>query len=99
MDIAGMVNLGIQLLSGLITGNATGAALKDKKDLGTLGNSISGLVGGGLGGLILSLFQGTGLSELQNLDVASIISSVVSGGAGGGVLTALIGMLKKSMGK
>lgn len=98
MDIASIVNLGIQLLSGLISGNVTGAASKDKS-LGAVGNSIAGLAGGGLGGLILSLLGGEGLSGLQHLDWQSILASIVSGGVGGGVLTPIIGAIKKAMGK
>jgi uncharacterized membrane protein YeaQ/YmgE (transglycosylase-associated protein family) len=40
-----LINLIIQLVAGAIGGNAAGNALKDY-DLGMLGNSISGAVGG-----------------------------------------------------
>ena len=43
----------IQLISGAIGGNAAGAALKNQS-LGTIGNSIAGIVGGGIGGQLLS---------------------------------------------
>ena len=43
------VNLIISLLSGAVGGNVAGAAMKDKS-LGTLGNSLSGILGGGIGG-------------------------------------------------
>lgn len=99
MDI---VNLIIQLVSGLIGGNATGAALKEKS-LGVLGNSITGLLGGGLGGLVVKLIEGAGSAAAtggaDNLDVGSIIGSILGGGVGGGALTAIVAFIKKAMGK
>jgi uncharacterized membrane protein YeaQ/YmgE (transglycosylase-associated protein family) len=49
MDI---VPLLISLLSGAVGGNVAGAALKDQS-LGTLGNSLAGIIGGGAGSTIL----------------------------------------------
>jgi uncharacterized membrane protein YeaQ/YmgE (transglycosylase-associated protein family) len=83
----------IQLVSGAIGGNVAGALLKGK-NLGALGNSIAGIVGGvgaaqGLNaaGVDLAGMMGGG-------DLGSIISSIVSGGLGGGVLMAIVGLLK-----
>ena len=45
MDIT---NLIIQAVSGAVGGNVAGAAMKDKS-LGPVGNSLAGLVGGGIG--------------------------------------------------
>jgi uncharacterized membrane protein YeaQ/YmgE (transglycosylase-associated protein family) len=47
-----IVNLIIQLISGVVAGNAAGAALKDY-NLGNLGNTIAGAIGGVGGGQIL----------------------------------------------
>ena len=44
-----IVNLIIQLISGVVGGNAAGAALKDY-NLGNLGNTIAGAIGGVGGG-------------------------------------------------
>jgi uncharacterized membrane protein YeaQ/YmgE (transglycosylase-associated protein family) len=44
-----IVNLIIQLVAGAAGGNLAGSLLK-RYNLGTLGNSIAGIVGGGLGG-------------------------------------------------
>ncbi len=44
-----IIALIIQLLSGAAGGNLAGKLIK-KIDLGTLGNSIAGILGGGLGG-------------------------------------------------
>src|SRR5262245_19524042 len=48
-----LINLIVQLIAGAIGGNAEGNALKDY-DLGTLGNTISGGIGGVAGGTVLS---------------------------------------------
>ena len=55
-----IVNLIIQLIAGVVGGNAAGAALKDY-NLGNLGNTIAGAiggVGGGAGGAILTIIAG-----------------------------------------
>ena len=44
-----MLAIIIQLIAGAIGGNAAGAVLKNQS-LGGLGNTIAGVVGGGLGG-------------------------------------------------
>jgi uncharacterized membrane protein YeaQ/YmgE (transglycosylase-associated protein family) len=92
-----MVNIIIQLISGAIGGNGAGALMK-KLSLGTIGNSIVGILGGGLGGQLMGLL-GIGTAAAGGLDLNSIISSVVSGGVGGGALMAIIGAVKKAIGK
>jgi len=47
-----IINLIIQLIAGVVGGNAAGAALKDY-NLGNLGNTIAGAIGGVGGGQIL----------------------------------------------
>jgi uncharacterized membrane protein YeaQ/YmgE (transglycosylase-associated protein family) len=49
MDITSLL---IQLVSGAVGGNIAGMGLK-KYSLGTLGNSIAGILGGGIGAQIL----------------------------------------------
>ncbi len=90
------MELVIQLIAGAIGGNAAGALLKNQS-LGTLGNSIAGIVGGGLGGQILAAL-GTG-GAASGTDLAGIVQSVLSGGAGGGVLMVVVGILKNLMAK
>jgi hypothetical protein len=86
----------IQLLSGALGGNAVGTLIK-KLSLGTVLNSIVGIVGGGLGGQILGLL-GLG-SGTEGLDMAGILGSIASGGVGGGVLLVIIGLIKKALAK
>jgi uncharacterized membrane protein YeaQ/YmgE (transglycosylase-associated protein family) len=86
----------IQLVSGAVGGNAAGALMKNLS-LGTVGNSIVGILGGGLGGQILGMLGiATGSGDM---DIGSIVGSVASGGVGGGVLLAIIGAVKNALGK
>lgn len=89
-----MMELIIQLIGGAIGGNAAGAAMKERS-LGTLGNSLAGIVGGGLGGQILNAVLGMGGGG--GLDIGSIISSLAGGGVGGGIVMLVVGVLKNMM--
>lgn len=102
-----ILNLLIGLISGAVGGNITGAAAPDKS-LGTLGNTISGLLGGGLGSYLL---QATGLlthaatvanttaQSAGGLDLASLLGDIAGGGVGGALLTFIVGLIKNSMDK
>ena len=92
MDIVSLI---VQLISGAVGGNLAGAALKNVS-LGPVGNSIVGILGGGIGGQLLSMLV-AGAATGGGLDAASIISSVASGGVGGGVLMAIIGLIRQQM--
>ena len=70
----------IQLASGAIGGNAAGK-LMPKQSLGTVGNSIAGIVGGGLGGQLLGMLGIGGDAAAGSMDVTSIITSIAGGGA------------------
>jgi hypothetical protein len=65
-------------------------------DLGTIGNIISGLVGGGVLGQIVTLALPSVVAAAQsgNLSIGGIVSQVIAGGAGGAILTAIIGAIK-----
>jgi hypothetical protein len=98
----GIVGLIIQLISGAVGGNVAGVALK-QYDLGTIGNSIAGIVGGGVGAQIIGALLGGG-GEAANVlgpggfDIGTLIAQIASGGVGGGVLMVIIGMIKQAMG-
>jgi uncharacterized membrane protein YeaQ/YmgE (transglycosylase-associated protein family) len=66
--------------------------------LGTAGNSICGILGGGLGGAILN-YLGVNANPDGGFDLMSILGSAASGGVGGGVVLAIIGFIKSAMGK
>lgn len=84
-----MTELIISLLTGAVGGNLAGALLK-KFSMGTLWNSVVGILGGGLGAQLLGML---------GLDIGGIVGSLAGGTAGGGVLMAIIGMVKNAMNK
>lgn len=99
MDI---INAIISLISGAIGGNIAGAAMP-QKNLGTIVNTIAGLIGGGLGEFIL---KAAGIIATANVagagteaDISSIIASIATGGISGGVLTAIIALIKDAVQK
>ena len=83
----------INLVSGAVGGNVAGKLFKNI-NMGTLWNSIAGIVGGGLGGQLLSML---GIGGGGSMDLMGILQTVASGGVGGGVLMAIVGMIKKMM--
>lgn len=99
MDVTKLL---IQLISGAVGGNLAGAALR-KSSLGTIGNSIVGILGGGLGGQLLSWFgmggAWTPASSADGLNFGEIIASIAGGGVGGAVLLAIVGAIRKQMGQ
>jgi hypothetical protein len=86
-----LINLAAGALGGMGAGKAS-----PNFDLGTIGNVVSGLVGGGVLGQIVTLLMPSLIAAAQsgNLSASGIISNVVAGGAGGAILTALIGAIK-----
>jgi len=85
----------ISLASGAFGGNVAGSLMK-KFSLGTLGNSILGILGGGIGGSLLGML---GMEAGGGLDISGILGSIGSGAAGGGVLMAIVGVIKNALGK
>ena len=84
----------IQLIAGAVGGNAAGAVLKDKS-LGTLGNTIAGIVGGGIGGKLLSLVLGAAAAAPgAGIDIGTLVQQIAGGGVGGAVIMALVGVIK-----
>ncbi len=96
MDIVGLI---IQLVAGAVGGNVAGKA-NTKFDMGGAGNSIVGAIGGVVLGQIVERLTGGAITAdqaaaaTQGMDIARIISSLVGGGAGGAILSAVVGMLK-----
>ena len=92
----GTLEIILQLICGAIGGNVAGAAKKDWS-LGTIGNSIVGILGGGLGAQLLGML-GLGATP-AGTNLESVISSIVGGGVGGAVLMAIVGLIKQAMTK
>ena len=93
-----LINLVIQLVAGVVGGNAAGAALKDY-NLGNIGNTIAGAIGGVGGGQLLQAVIPAVASAAAGgtLDVGAIIAQIVGGGAGGAILTIIAGVVKGVM--
>ncbi len=94
-----IVNLVIQLVAGAVGGNGAAAAMKNV-DLGKLGNTIAGALGGVGGGQLLEILMSGGAAAAATgggLDVGGIVGQLVGGGAGGAVLTIVVGLLKNMM--
>ncbi len=75
----------INIICGAVGGNVVGAVLR-QFSLGPIGNTIAGVVGGGLGGQIVGGAMGSGL-----------LGSILGSGVGGGVLMVVVGLIKKMM--
>ena len=90
MDTTSLI---ISLISGAVGGNAAGAAMPDRS-LGTLGNSLAGIVGGGVGG---SIIQTLVPALAQGGDVGSILGNVAGGGVGGALLMGIISLIKNAL--
>ena len=95
-----MLGLIISLVSGAVGGNVAGAVLKNL-NLGMVGNSIAGIVGGaGLSQLLPLLGMSMGDPTAGGgLDIGTIVSSLVSGGAGGAGAMAIVGVVRNMLGK
>ena len=91
----------IQLVSGAVGGNLAGKLMKGSS-MGTLWNSVAGILGGGLGGKVLGMLGLGGAAATEastGMDLTGILGSVAGGGVGGGILMAIIGVIKKAMAK
>ena len=85
----------INLVAGALGGVAAGKS-SPTFDLGTIGNIISGVVGGGVLGQVVTLALPSIVAAAQsgNLSIGGVVSQLIAGGAGGAILTALIGAIK-----
>jgi hypothetical protein len=91
-----------QILINLVAGALGGVGASKSSstfDLGMIGNIISGLVGGGVLGQIVTLLLPSVVTAVQsgNMSIGGIVSQVIAGGAGGAILTAIIGAIKNKV--
>ena len=93
-----IVDLIILLITGVIGGNAIGKSLP-RYDLGAIGNTIAGAIGGVAGGqMVVVLLDLIGVAG-GGLSAASIIGPLVGGGAAGAILTMVVSVFKSRMAK
>jgi hypothetical protein len=99
MDLVGIL---VQLIAGGVGGNGIAAVLK-QVNLGPVGNTIAGAIGGWAGTWLASMIPG--LSDLvggaaatagSGLDIGALAGQGVTGLVGGGLLTAIAGMIKNA---
>jgi hypothetical protein len=93
---ATIINLIIQLIAGAIGGNALGASMKNV-DLGTLGNTIAGAIGGAGGGTLLTALLPVLQGAAGNVDIGALVGQAVGGGISGAILTAIVAVIKNTM--
>jgi uncharacterized membrane protein YeaQ/YmgE (transglycosylase-associated protein family) len=79
----------ISLICGAVGGNVGGLIFK-KLSLGTLWNSVVGILGGGLGAQLLGMV---------GLGGSGILGQIGSGGVGGVVLMLIVAAIRKAIGK
>jgi hypothetical protein len=93
----GIGGLVIQLSAGGIGANIAGEFLR-KYDLGTLRNTITGIIGGTVGGQIVGALVGGSAVGVPGggLDIGSIAGQIISGGLGGSVLLVIIGLVRQA---
>jgi len=89
------------LIAGGVGGNIAAAVLK-KLDLGPVGNTIAGIVGGVGGGQLLGMLMSGGAAAASGgggMDMSSILGNVAGGGVGGAIVMAIVGAIKTQMSK
>jgi uncharacterized membrane protein YeaQ/YmgE (transglycosylase-associated protein family) len=102
MNVMGIVT---DLIAGGVGGNIAAAVLK-KLDLGPVGNTIAGIVGGVGGGQLLGMLMSGGAAAATSaasggggMDMSSILGNVAGGGVGGAIVMAIVGAIKTQMSK
>ena len=75
---ATLINVIIQLIAGAVGGNAVGAGLKNF-DLGTLGNTIAGALGGAGGGTLLTALLPILQGAVGGVDIGQLLGQAVGG--------------------
>jgi hypothetical protein len=95
--------LTIQLVSGAIGGNVGGSligSLLSESNLGLVGNSIVGVIAGGLGGqFLIKMLISYGMANGGEMSFRVIVLSIFGGGIAGIVAVALAGIIKSKMSK
>jgi uncharacterized membrane protein YeaQ/YmgE (transglycosylase-associated protein family) len=82
----------ISLITGAVGGNVAGAIFKNLS-LGPVGNTISGVLGGGIGAAILNAVAGSAAAG-----GGSVVSNIASSGVGSVVVMLIVGFIKSKMG-
>jgi len=90
----------IQIVTGVIGGQAVGAAFKQAA-LGQLPKLLSGAIGGVAGGQILGALLGGGAAATDAASggaLGGLLGDVIGGAGGGAILTGIVGAVLKNRG-
>jgi hypothetical protein len=93
----------VQLVGGAVGGNGIAAVLK-QVNLGPVGNSIAGAIGGWAGTWLAGMIPGlsglvgaaAGAAGTGGLDFGALAGQGLTGLVGGGLLTAIAGLIKNA---
>lgn len=86
------IGLVVELVAGAIGGNGLASAAKNL-DLGVLGNSLVGAIGGAAGTSFLGIVI-PALENVGHVDIATLAGQAVGGGVLGAVLTAIVAAIR-----
>jgi hypothetical protein len=93
-------NLVIQIIAGILGGNAAATASKEHS-FGALGHTIVGAIGGGLSGAFFQTFVGTMVTAGGSLSEPTAVEQAViqglTGAAAGGIITLAVGFIKHGL--
>jgi hypothetical protein len=92
-----LVGLGVQFASGAVGGNLA-ATLFRSLDRGLIGNSLSGLIGGGIGCQLVNSSLGqaaTAIPVVGAPDLGTMLAQASASGIGGVLMALLVGVLTK----
>lgn len=91
----------VQVITGIIGGQAVGAALKQAA-MGQLPKILSGAIGGVGGAAILGSILGGGAIDpaaIEGVGSALNLNNIIGGAGGGAILTAIVGAVMNAMKK
>ena len=91
----GLMPIIINLISGAAGGNLAGYLMKNIS-LGTLWNTVVGVIGGGAGGQLLAML---GLFAGADGGMGELIGGIAGSAVGGGGLMAIVAAVKQMMSK
>lgn len=84
-----LISFVLSLLSGAVGGNLAGNAMK-KYDLGMLGNTVAGLIGGAIGGPVTNML----MSHPETL--FGVLTNILGSGVGGAIIMIVVGLIKNA---
>jgi uncharacterized membrane protein YeaQ/YmgE (transglycosylase-associated protein family) len=95
----GMAGLIVQLISGAIGGNVAGVVFR-RYDLGIIGNSIAGIIGGGVVAQIAGALLGSSgiIVGPDGFDFDALVAQITSAGIGGCIVLVTAGLINGATG-